>query len=161
MDHSNARSIERGSLLRLRVSLPTFSPQSIQFTSLSLAARSLYNLESYNDNTLTCHKNKYFDIAYHLHAYALETTNPAWHIQLYDGIHDKLCMSHSWVDAHPRILLCLFFFVCVCCSSICTRNSHAVIKNCTLGLGIHSRECTIRYSLKMQLNTCCFYHRSI
>lgn len=77
MDHSNARSIERGSLLRLRVSLPTFCPQSIQFTSLSLAARSLYNLESYNNNTLTCHKNKYFDIAYHLHAYALETTNPA------------------------------------------------------------------------------------
>lgn len=55
----------------------TFCPKLIQFTSLSLAARSLYNLESYNDNTLTCHKNKYFDIAYHLHAYALETTNPA------------------------------------------------------------------------------------
>lgn len=78
MDHSNARSIERGSLLFVFANISsTFCPQLIQFTSLSLAAHSLYNLESYNDSTFTCHKNKYFDIAYHLHAYALETTNPA------------------------------------------------------------------------------------
>lgn len=77
MNHSNAGSIKRGSLLHRIFLSSTFYPQLIQFTSLSLAAHSLYNLESYNDNTLTCHKNKYFDIAYHLHAYALETTNPA------------------------------------------------------------------------------------
>lgn len=74
MDRSNARSIERG-FFSVFEYVFHFCPQLIQFTSLSLAAHSIY-LKSY-DNTLTCHKNKYFDIAYHLHAYALETTNPA------------------------------------------------------------------------------------